>query len=154
MIFIYIGVGVRVPGVTQPLHQCMRRCNHESSNRSMRPPADLIRTSVLTKDSGSMKITTHLDHISHCKIILVIIWYKLVEQMDPPSILSKYSPRLDSRECIGATAVERIWHILDSQGQILAMAFRVKSLIRTFQVVPSSLGSSQSTLHADASRLY
>ena len=27
----------------------------------------------------SMEITTNLDHISHCKIILVIIWYKLVE---------------------------------------------------------------------------
>ena len=40
---------------------------------------DLIASSILTKYSGSMKITTHLDHISHCKIILVIDWYKLVE---------------------------------------------------------------------------
>ena len=27
---------------------------------------DLIRTSIHDKYSGSMQITTHLDHISHC----------------------------------------------------------------------------------------
>jgi hypothetical protein len=42
-----------------------------------------------------MKITTHLDHISYFEIISVIVWYKLVEYMDPPSILSKHSPRLN-----------------------------------------------------------
>jgi hypothetical protein len=58
---------------------------------------DLIASSILTKYSGSVRFTTHLDHMSHCKIILVIVWYKFVEQMDPPSILSAYSPRLDQR---------------------------------------------------------
>ena len=58
---------------------------------------DLIASSILTKHSGPMKVTTHLDHIGHCNIILVILWYKLVESMDPPNILSKYSPRLDLR---------------------------------------------------------
>ena len=38
-----------------------------------------IALSFLSKYSGSMKIITHLDHISHCKIILVIDWYNLVE---------------------------------------------------------------------------
>jgi len=58
------------------------------------------RTSILTKYAGSMRITTHLDHTSHCKTISVIVWYKLVEKMDPPSILSKYSPRLDYPEAL------------------------------------------------------
>ena len=31
------------------------------------------------KYSDSMKITIHLDHMSHCKIVSVIVWYKLVE---------------------------------------------------------------------------
>ena len=61
----------------------------------LRSPQNLIRMSILTKYAGSMKITTHLYHISHCKIILVIVWYKLVKQMDSPSILSNYSLRLN-----------------------------------------------------------
>jgi len=40
---------------------------------------DLNRTSIWTKYTGSMEITTHLHHISHCEIIWVIFWYKLVE---------------------------------------------------------------------------
>ena len=33
--------------------------------------ADLILTSVYDKYSGSAKIPTHLDHISHCETTLV-----------------------------------------------------------------------------------
>ena len=61
----------------------------------------LIASIILTKYSGLMKVTTHLYHISHCKIILVIVWYKLVDKMDPPSILSEESPRLDPRKELG-----------------------------------------------------
>jgi len=44
--------------------------------------------------------------------------------------------------CLGSrfTSVEQTWHIQDSQGQILALAFRSKSFM-TFKDVPSSLGS-------------
>jgi hypothetical protein len=35
---------------------------------------DLIWTSVYDKYSGSMKITTHLDHIGHCKATLGSNW--------------------------------------------------------------------------------
>ena len=50
--------------------------------------------------------------------------------------------------CSKWSAVERIWHMYDSQGQILALASRPTSGLgfqikvhKTFQVVPSSLGS-------------
>jgi hypothetical protein len=37
------------------------------------------RVEYFDKILRSNKITTHLEHISHCKIIVVIVWYKLVE---------------------------------------------------------------------------
>jgi len=51
---------------------------------------DLIQTSVYDKYPGSMKITTQLDHIRHCKNST---WYKSVEKMDLPSMYHKHSPR-------------------------------------------------------------
>ena len=39
-----------------------------------------------------MEFSTHLDHIGH---LYGIIWYKLVEWMDLPSIYHKYSLRSD-----------------------------------------------------------
>ena len=56
-----------------------------------------------------MKITTHLDHISHCKITLVIVWYKLVESMDPPSILPKHSPRFNRLSRVRIVQLSRSW---------------------------------------------
>ena len=38
---------------------------HEEAARA--PQVNLIRTSIYDKYSGSMKITTRLDHISHCR---------------------------------------------------------------------------------------
>jgi len=35
--------------------------------RDMSRPEDLIRASICDKYPGSMKLTTHLDHISHCE---------------------------------------------------------------------------------------
>ena len=50
-----------------------------SEIRSTRPDVrsmnKLIASSILTKCAGSTKITSHLDHISHCKITLVIVWH-------------------------------------------------------------------------------
>ena len=37
---------------------------------------DLVRTSICDKHSGSMKITTHLDYILHCKNIPASSWLK------------------------------------------------------------------------------
>ena len=48
------------------------------------------------------------------------------------------------------TAVERVWHIQDSQGQILALAFRRNSL--NFFVVISSLGSKLCVSRAERNR--
>ena len=39
-------------------------------------PADLIRTSICDKYSGSMKITTHLDDICHGQYSPVTNWLK------------------------------------------------------------------------------
>ena len=61
------------------------------------------------KYSGSIKITTHLDHISHCEIILVIVGYKLVGSMDPPSILSKHSPRFNRLSRVRIVQLSRSW---------------------------------------------
>ena len=41
---------------------------------SPRLPRDLIRTSIDDKYSGSMKITTRLDHVCHCKVASGIDW--------------------------------------------------------------------------------
>ena len=42
--------------------------------RDRRGQGDLIRTIVYDKYSGSMKITTHLDHTSHFKIVSGTKW--------------------------------------------------------------------------------
>ena len=39
-------------------------------------------SSISTKYAGSMKITTHMDHISHCKTILAIVQ---IGRMDGPA---------------------------------------------------------------------
>ena len=51
-----------------------------------------FHASMSDKHSGSMKITTRLNHMSHCRNSIL---YKMVEKMDLPSIHHKYSPRLD-----------------------------------------------------------
>ena len=43
--------------------------------RSAHLPADLTRMSIHDKHSGSIEITTHMDHISHCKTASVINWW-------------------------------------------------------------------------------
>ena len=56
--------------------------DEQEAKAAANPPEtarDHIASSILTKYSGSMKITSHLDHVSHCKIKLVVVWYKLVE---------------------------------------------------------------------------
>jgi hypothetical protein len=37
-------------------------------------PEDFIRTGIYDEYSGLMKITTHLDHISHCKTVSGTNW--------------------------------------------------------------------------------
>ena len=59
--------------------------------------ANLIRTSVDDKYSGSMKITTHLRHISHCKTYSCMHWSN---RWDLPSTYYKFSPRLNLRKII------------------------------------------------------
>ena len=59
-----------------------RRCKERSqAHRYMdvHRSRKFIAPSILRKCSGSMKITTHLDHISHSKMMSVVIWCKLVE---------------------------------------------------------------------------
>jgi len=57
--------------------------------------ADLVRTNVYGKYSGSTKITTHLDHISHCKTAL---GKKMGESIDLSSIYDTHSPGLNLTE--------------------------------------------------------
>jgi len=59
------------------------------------PPIDLIRTSIYDKSSGSIKITTHLDRISHCKTSSGTNWSN--SWTCRVFIYHKYSPRLDPR---------------------------------------------------------
>ena len=61
-------------------------------------------------------------------ITLVIVKQHLAKKialMDLPSIYHKYSPRLDPRCPNRGSAIRRMWHLQDSNGQVLALAFRV-----------------------------
>jgi len=71
----------------EALHNEALLGREESVSPSPDSTQEFIASSILTKYPGSPKITIHLDHIRHCKIILVIVWDELVEQMDPLSIL-------------------------------------------------------------------
>jgi len=51
------------------------RASSQPPEHALLAALDLIWTSIDDKFSGSIKITTHLDHVSHCNNI----WYKLVE---------------------------------------------------------------------------
>ena len=90
-------------------------------NGSQTPQAgafhDLIRTSIYEKYLSLMQITTHLDHITHCKTAFGTNWSN--RRTYRVFIINTHPIR---------SAVERIWQIHDSPGQIPALGFWQKSL--------------------------
>jgi len=80
MVPLYTCMECRGPAVyvyRVPWSRCIRIWSAMAAHaRKQWHPATphFIRTSIYDKHSGSMKITTHLDHISQNSI-----WYKLVE---------------------------------------------------------------------------
>ena len=56
------------------LSKAIRASARDNRYRDLRPRGNFIRTSIHDKFSGSIKITTHLDHISHCKTACGTNW--------------------------------------------------------------------------------
>ena len=88
-------------------------------------------------------VTLH-SHV-RCKEISRGLGLRVSRGIDPLSSFFLAIKSLASRE-LSDFADELIWHISDSQGKVLSLAFRAKSLrpvtgFQTFHVVPASLES-------------
>ena len=65
--FLELFCGHLLPNVDKFSWKLTSEIPPRRASRGTRVGQDLIRTSIYDQHSGSMNITTHLDHISHCK---------------------------------------------------------------------------------------
>ena len=97
-------------------------------------PKNLIRASIYDETSGSMKITTHLDHTNHCQsasgknrsnrwtyrvsMDLLSIYHKYARRLDPPLVALWRGPRSVPNPDLIATSIYDKYSVARSLARI------------------------------------